>query len=813
MTNFTTAQRVIITGGGGAIPTTIPIPSFYVSKAGSDSNNGTSQSAPWRTPAKVAATVFPAPSYILFRTGDEWDIADLPASGSGIVVPQAGLIFGSYGGGAAPIFNALTDIKGSAADWVEYATNGTTPQPGSHRWGRTIAGNTAKRLLLVIDSLMPVDATGMPTWSQTTASKVDATGEWRWQYNTSPNTYTVWVYSLTNPGSNGSTYQVTSAGFAVDAFDLQVTIRDPMTFFGFNYGVTVGGGSIVNPTAITGVLSQFHCAKAFWITNGGVGGHTSCTGFDAGYSSDGASGKGDEIFDFTGGAIDRFGVLSPTPPLLTVAWTLVDCKADNAKEDELTMRYTSDTSLIAVSATNPAGYSSYFTTPPKSENCWDIKSGNLSLTGIFGHSQALGPLTVQIDAKVATVSNSLISVNGGNHPAVSLAETQTSLVSDHSGYYSEGSSCILWRYTGKQSSMAFDVADASFSSSTTVLAAQQGKLSLLYTTAIASQLQGTSRALYFQDVNNAANVSAIEFVSGPSGGFNTLRFVCTGVFQNFFGDGSVWNLVLPTFPALNGPVTITTCYPHSVNTAPHYANFLVADSIVLPATFDITGMSLTAVPFCTLTAAPALIGTLNTLYGPVVASLSQASYNAALVASTSLTDAPVRRSNRNYTVAQSISNVAANQNLKNDTGGRWGGISNLDATQWQVVLNQDQENKTAVSSLTIGANGTVTVVTTAPHGWSTGRKVRIRGATPTYVNSWWWITVTGASSFTFPRPRYPRLSVDVVATGTIIAWDGSLLAGSAGLGTAATIDATPYTTDFQGAALPVSGRNMGAVQA
>src|SRR5438046_2607114 len=75
---------------------------YYVSNSGSDSNAGTSSSAPWRSIGKVDATTFKAGDSILFAGGQTFsgnltfDSAEKGSSTSPITV-------GSYGSGKASI--------------------------------------------------------------------------------------------------------------------------------------------------------------------------------------------------------------------------------------------------------------------------------------------------------------------------------------------------------------------------------------------------------------------------------------------------------------------------------------------------------------------------------------------------------------------------------------------------------------------------------------------------------------------------------------------------------------------------------------
>ncbi len=76
---------------------------YYVdSVAGSDSNTGTSTSAPWQTIPKVNGNVFLPGDQVLFKRGSVWT-GRLTPKGSGTSSSQ--LVFGAYGTGAKPVIN------------------------------------------------------------------------------------------------------------------------------------------------------------------------------------------------------------------------------------------------------------------------------------------------------------------------------------------------------------------------------------------------------------------------------------------------------------------------------------------------------------------------------------------------------------------------------------------------------------------------------------------------------------------------------------------------------------------------------------
>ncbi len=81
---------------------------YYVdSVKGSDSNSGTSKSAPWQTISKVSKGPYSAGDSILFLAGDTWSGSTFSAT---LTTPSAGtsanqITYGTYGTGAAPILD------------------------------------------------------------------------------------------------------------------------------------------------------------------------------------------------------------------------------------------------------------------------------------------------------------------------------------------------------------------------------------------------------------------------------------------------------------------------------------------------------------------------------------------------------------------------------------------------------------------------------------------------------------------------------------------------------------------------------------
>jgi hypothetical protein len=77
-----------------------------------------------------------------------------------------------------------------------------------------------------------------------------------------------------------------------------------------------------------------------------------------------------------------------------------------------------------------------------------------------------------------------------------------------------------------------------------------------------------------------------------------------------------------------------------------------------------------------------------------------------------------------------------------------------------------------ISSLTRGGSGNLTATANlAAHGYATGDRINIRGASPAQYNGDFYITVTGANTFTYTMAADPGAN----ATGTLVANKGPIV--------------------------------------
>jgi hypothetical protein len=123
---------------------------YYVSSStGSDTNNGTSTSTPWKTIAHVNAQTFLPGDSILFKRGDVWNESLAPAS-SGNSANR--ITFDAYGTGAAPNLTGYYAVPPST--WVLVSGNAwKAPVPATYStinfclfgsiWGQKVAPATA----------------------------------------------------------------------------------------------------------------------------------------------------------------------------------------------------------------------------------------------------------------------------------------------------------------------------------------------------------------------------------------------------------------------------------------------------------------------------------------------------------------------------------------------------------------------------------------------------------------------------------------------------------------------------------------------
>lgn len=210
--------------------------SYYVSNAGSDSNNGTSTATAWQTLAQVNAQTFNPGDTIYLQRGGVWREPLIPPSNGSNVSP---INFDAYGSGPAPIITAATPIPFVSGSWM-HVTGGS----GS-TWKATIPSTLAPATVNMVQfgsvyGRKQPYGTGCPN---AIVSKYDWCVSWPYLYVYSP--------SGTNPvtsyASEGSIVPV--VGTATGLQMIYVNNRNWLTFQHikvqtFDYvGVGVAGAS------------------------------------------------------------------------------------------------------------------------------------------------------------------------------------------------------------------------------------------------------------------------------------------------------------------------------------------------------------------------------------------------------------------------------------------------------------------------------------------------------------------------------------------------------------------------------------------
>ena len=108
----TTSSTPTPSSSGSATPTPTPAPggiSIYVDPAGNDSNSGTSPTSPWRTVAKVNATITQAGDVVFFKSGGIWRERLIPHTGAA----GSPITYAAYGTGPKPIISGADLVPNS----------------------------------------------------------------------------------------------------------------------------------------------------------------------------------------------------------------------------------------------------------------------------------------------------------------------------------------------------------------------------------------------------------------------------------------------------------------------------------------------------------------------------------------------------------------------------------------------------------------------------------------------------------------------------------------------------------------------------
>lgn len=148
---------------------------YYVDSAnGNDSNNGTSESAAWKTIAKVNASSFAPGDHILFNRGDTWrDLLAISSSGTA----EDPIVIDAYGSGAAPVISGADLIPQSA--WTRCSSC------AANVWEAKVSQQPNIVLF-----------NGTKGSAQNSTSALTAAGDWYWNANV------LYVWGSANPATS-----------------------------------------------------------------------------------------------------------------------------------------------------------------------------------------------------------------------------------------------------------------------------------------------------------------------------------------------------------------------------------------------------------------------------------------------------------------------------------------------------------------------------------------------------------------------------------------------------------------------------------
>ena len=208
---------------------------YYVSNAGSDSNNGSSENSSWQTLGKVNSASLSAGDAVLFKSGDSWYGQLVPKSGSS----SARITYGAYGTGNKPLIHASL-TKMSSGDWVDQ---------GSNRWRSSATSSTEIGNIFMNNSIC-----GVRKYSD---GALSTQGDF--YYNTSSHYIT--IYSKGNPASSYSDLKLLSAVILVSMTDKSnVNIKDLNLSYTSGYSVVGNGvsGITLSNLTMTWIGGQTH---------------------------------------------------------------------------------------------------------------------------------------------------------------------------------------------------------------------------------------------------------------------------------------------------------------------------------------------------------------------------------------------------------------------------------------------------------------------------------------------------------------------------------------------------------------------------
>ena len=397
---------------------------YYVSPGGSDSNAGTSTTAPWATVTKVDATTFSPGDNILFQRGGEWH-GLLIASASGTAA--ASITYGDYGTGTKPTFDGSDVVPNSsftAITGTTYSIPISSVGNGNTNAYWVYANHTA---LLAATSLSSVESN--PGSFYVDGTNVDVnTG------TVSPSGSNVYTLGDRGAGTNANSSLIDSNGFSYVTFNNLIGRETAEVGSGGSlaggindgYVYRIQGGSNVTLTNIEGYYGSKHIIGAIdttaFLCNGAV-----FQGAPAGVSGNGLPyGNATATVSYADASQNAIGD--------THQWINVTVSNYDGAQPGFLTHNDGATSMKSILLQNFQSLGSPIALQPGTNVAITIKGGaitnntltaytstgttelidGLSVTGNYGFIQVNGNATVQ-NCLITNANQPAIAVNGANN--------------------------------------------------------------------------------------------------------------------------------------------------------------------------------------------------------------------------------------------------------------------------------------------------------------------------------------------------------------------------------------------------------------
>lgn len=219
---------------GGNYPAPSGGTAYYVSPGGSDSNPGTSQSAPWRTIGRVNDANLQPGDVVYFKSGGWWRETLKPPVGG---KPGAPIAFAAYGAGPHPVISGSDTIGG----WNSYSGSiyyASAPNP-----------------------VYNVFMDGGPGWGLAHAGSAGSMSPGTWSWDSNGNRLYIWLPGGSYPGNHTIEAATRTSGVYVNAGNgsqLACSQKSYITIRGLTIERTGGNGiyfhCYTGPSGMSGIV-------------------------------------------------------------------------------------------------------------------------------------------------------------------------------------------------------------------------------------------------------------------------------------------------------------------------------------------------------------------------------------------------------------------------------------------------------------------------------------------------------------------------------------------------------------------------------